>query len=1291
MGCGATKLENFEGPPDEEILFHAKSILLASQSGEKGSGPETRVLHALNGCLKAVEVETAQIYPHSLHKLAAAIESLRLEAPHIFMKVKDEIIETRVAIYRRVVMNPEESDGGREEKKWASLPWIPRVVSLEPTSINYLGTSSEYGLTGSGAASLGFCVEAWVWNNKLKKQLDGNLFTLISDSAPLGTTATGALGREMGMSPSMYADDDGRLVMDFFKKQCISTKSDLFSPNEWVHVAFVYGSDQMKVYVNGTKVGSKESSPPMGQVSLSLCSGLSGHVCEMRIWMCERTDDEIKETMNKSITPFQSKLYPGLRLCWMPVATGSPLYPPGALLYDCWRQQFVGCRKISSQIVDNRWPSVIPPQLIPDQNYLYASHYCDEIADLWEKFHVDLFVSQPIPSKFKPDLSILEVKALQIMNILLGYGGPWIPRVVCLAPNSSVCLGTTDELGLSITPTTNNSSSPRDGPAFTLECWVRLRILNPHGNNLLDIGRGDAITESQIIQILLKNGCPSFTMSGKTIESDVGLPMMKWTHLAFVFDSRHQQIYANGTLIASSTTAPLTGSNTIIFGSADPKRSFSSDLCELRVWNRALTGTEINDYMQLSIPPLGGKGHRNLRLTWLPLRTGGPFAQETWCRRKLMLNKMKPLTQSALKYLNRPSPTLMWDVSLMRDVGTFVRASDPLLTSRTRFIHIPHLVPSLDDLPQYWSKAAVAVIDEWTDVFDRSFVPKWYEVPQINEADHEAFAQIPINASEAVMRSTTWIGRVMKTHASCNYSVPIGLTAELGLCGVATGGREFTLELWIKTKGCDEEEIKNKKIVFEDILGHEDKESNESTGFLGMGSPFALRIGLANGLPFMNFLGQIKSLKASDLKEGVIASTPLVPGKWTHLAFVAIGDGKIVLYVNGEEVCRRERMNPLQAKGDTMIQAFGYEDRLLQSDLCEMRLWSTARTPQDLRDNMMKCISPLPTGLARVPDLRLAWFPTNSMRSVFWDHKYMMTRGVYPDLPSVPKYSRRPLSLPPAISSSLISLPPCYILDDRGDSYERHLSSHMLPPVVRLEDGTVDYTHYDASFEPMAKKVTSSAFASTGAREEIDLGWGDTDDGLLLPHMIHLDDGGWMESWDKQLLAKFQEEEAVDVMRFVPPAVSRVASRSPSIADSTEQRPNGGEELFEGNLDGEVAGHLEGADSLEGEAQEGGQNEGGGGREEGERGGNGDGGIEDPMVIQLGSPKGNEALSARASSQSQKYLMSPAKQDECRSNPDEVKEQESPISVVDGDQQQQRKQPNVFQDSLDEDQQLDQN
>mmetsp|Transcript_11 Transcript_11/g.12 ORF Transcript_11/g.12 Transcript_11/m.12 type:complete len:389 (+) Transcript_11:115-1281(+) len=385
-----------------------------------------------------------------------------------------------------------------------------------------------------------------------------------------------------------------------------------------------------------------------------------------------------------------------------------------------------------------------------------------------------------------------------------------------------------------------------------------------------------------------------------------------------------------------------------------------------------------------------------------------------------------------------------------------------------------------------------------------------------------------------------------------------------------------------------------------------------------MGSPYSLRIGLANGYPFMNFLGQIKSLKASDLKEGVISSTPIPPNKWTHLAFVAIGDGKILLYINGEEVCRRERMNPLQAKGDTMIHAFGYEDRLLKSDICEMRMWSCARNKDEILDGMSKCFPPLPTGLPRIPELRLAWFPTNSMKSVFWDHKYIMIRGVYEHLlpEELPKYTRRPLSLPPSILTSLINLPPAYVLDDRGDSYERNLSTNMLPPVVRFDDGSIYYNHYDKSFEPLAKKSTHTFASVTISKEDIDLGWCDTDDGQLLSHhLISLDDGGWMECWDKETLAKFQEEEdAVDVSKFVPPMISRPVSRTDLPLVASNEIEN----------------------TLNKESHE----------------------ITEDAI--------NNALQF---SYSEKLVLSPPKLDESRSNVDEIidKSQDSPVSVVDSD------------------------
>ena len=290
-------------------------------------------------------------------------------------------------------------------------------------------------------------------------------------------------------------------------------------------------------------------------------------------------------------------------------------------------------------------------------------------------------------------------------------------------------------------------------------------------------------------------------------------------------------------------------------------------------------------------------------------------------------------------------------------------------------------------------------------------------------------------------------------------------------------------------------------------------------------------------------------MKSSDNKDAVIAPDPMEAKKWTHLAFLCVGDGMILIFVNGVEVAKKDKMNCLQAKGDTMIHAFGYDDRLLKSDICEMRLWSTAKSSDDIKEGMSKSYAPLPSGLARVPNLRLAWFPCNSSRSVFWDHKYVMFRAVFKRQgdSQLPRYSRRPNFLPASIRSAVTALPPANILDDNGDAFERNLSSLMLPPVVRKDDGTVDYTHYNPDFVPLKKDANYDFASAPSRREAIDLGWLDSDDGALLSlESIHLDDGGWMEEWDPGDVESICDE-VVDLSKFVPPVeTSLPCSRRPS-------------------------------------------------------------------------------------------------------------------------------------------------
>ena len=63
---------------------------------------------------------------------------------------------------------------GIQEKvknNYPKLQWVPRVVAIEETDVNTLGSTFEVGLCGASAQALGFCVEAWVILSTEKRRL----------------------------------------------------------------------------------------------------------------------------------------------------------------------------------------------------------------------------------------------------------------------------------------------------------------------------------------------------------------------------------------------------------------------------------------------------------------------------------------------------------------------------------------------------------------------------------------------------------------------------------------------------------------------------------------------------------------------------------------------------------------------------------------------------------------------------------------------------------------------------------------------------------------------------------------------------------------------------------------------------------------------------------------------------------------------------------------------------------------------------------------------------------------
>jgi len=1135
MGCGDSKVILFEGTPEEEVLHYAHSIILAARSGEKNKGPFMRVELALTQILAAVQKEDAKISPKAADKLAEAIESLRIEAAKIFEKKFNDINVVRIAVTPKISyggdVGQESAEELPEEKipnNYSKLQWIPRVVSVEQNDVNTLDSTIELGLCGASAQALGFCVEAWVLDTSAQRKGESSSSIKLLD-CPSGE------GRIAGQTPKCHVDKSGRIVLDFHKTAFNSGKHCL-TEEQWNHVAFVYGRGEVKLYINGhsAKLSNSILNFPEGHAALCICTGGTGFVTEMRVWNSERTEEQILSTMSKAISPVEAKEFPSLRLSWLPLAREGYLNPSGSLLFDTWTRKPLGTRGSSPVLADTRWPCALPTVLMPKDNIFVLSHM-EEYQEVWENQQMASVATQTF-ARYQPTLSVIEEKALQVVNLLMQKGGPWVPRVVSLPPGATASIGSTAELGLTA------------AEGFTIECWVRLRgEVSPAVENcILGVGYGEATGDREGLTVSLKGGRPCFGFTGHEIEAEAGIARMRWTHLSFVYDGTSMlKIYANGNLIKHGTCDPLLGNCCLTIGSSRNKNPLVGDLCEFRLWNRPLPAEEINNKMHIAIPPLGGKGFYNLRLLWLPLRSGGPVSREFWCRRQTVLQSLaaghlksgstKGSTKSSTKggsgrgtsveavdAIARPFPTLLWDVKKARDVGTLSNIAG-LLTSRCRNLQIPAYIPPVQELPPAWSKSAAAIIDEWTDCLDRAFVPKWYVPPLLDSENvDDSLSSFPTSASEAAVKGGAWIARVMRPLLGVNYSTVFGKTQETGLLGVGTGGREFTVELWLRPRaipGLASKSNKKDDIVFEDLLGHEDAKSNEATGFFGTGKPFALRLGLASNQPFISLVGPIKSLRQKDNSECVISSEKLLPGVWVHVAYVIQGDGKMVIFVDGIEMARAEKIGPLQAKGDTNVHLFGYEGRKWQTEICELRMWSVARKQKDVEESMFKSFAPQPTGHPQVKGIRFSWFPCNSSRSTLWDHKYINFRGIFPNEEGVqvPKWTRRPEFIPTKLKGEIKTIPSCFVLDDRGDSYERNYAPGIVPPVVRDEVGAIMYEYYDPSFVPLKKKGENGGFSGmllSGEKEYNDVGWNDTDDGTFtLKNDQVIDDGGWYLGW----------------------------------------------------------------------------------------------------------------------------------------------------------------------------------
>src|SRR4051812_5787016 len=152
----------------------------------------------------------------------------------------------------------------------------------------------------------------------------------------------------------------------------------------------------------------------------------------------------------------------------------------------------------------------------------------------------------------------------------------------------------------------NDSTSLHLTNGFTLEAWVRPNALNDWHTVVLKERTG---YYAEALYANTDTQRPSghvFTTSDHDLRGTSKLPVAAWSHLAATYNGSTLALWVNGTQVASQAATGTIASNTgplRIGGNAIWGEYFNGLIDEVRVYNRALSATEIQGDMDRSVTP----------------------------------------------------------------------------------------------------------------------------------------------------------------------------------------------------------------------------------------------------------------------------------------------------------------------------------------------------------------------------------------------------------------------------------------------------------------------------------------------------------------------------------------------------------------------------------------------------------------------------------------------------------------------------------------------------------------
>jgi uncharacterized repeat protein (TIGR01451 family) len=149
-----------------------------------------------------------------------------------------------------------------------------------------------------------------------------------------------------------------------------------------------------------------------------------------------------------------------------------------------------------------------------------------------------------------------------------------------------------------------NAASLQLTTGMTLEAWVNPSVVTAAWRDVIYKGSNGA--DNYYLEATTPTGAPGAGGAFGEIYGTAALPVNTWTHLAVTYDRVTLRLYVNGVQVSSvaATGAISTSTNPLqIGGDSNYGQFFQGMIDEVRIYNRALTPTEIQADMTGQISP----------------------------------------------------------------------------------------------------------------------------------------------------------------------------------------------------------------------------------------------------------------------------------------------------------------------------------------------------------------------------------------------------------------------------------------------------------------------------------------------------------------------------------------------------------------------------------------------------------------------------------------------------------------------------------------------------------------